>query len=75
MAIPGFSVFRAVLRISISKEGQSLKLLKVSAAILGITLFAAAPALAAPGVLLDFNGFDYTFPVPGGDFAAATSPR
>lgn len=47
-----------------------MKLLKVSAAVFGITLLAAIPAFATPGVLLDLNGFDYTFPVGGGDFAA-----
>ncbi len=45
-------------------------MLTICATFLGALLIAAAPAMAVPGVLLDFIGFDYTFPVPGGDFAA-----
>ena len=42
-----------------------MKLLRISIAIL---LFAAVPASAVQ--LVDFSGYDYTFPVGGGDFTA-----
>ncbi len=49
-----------------------MKLLTVCTVMLA-ALAVAMPAFATcttPEFLLDLNGFDYTFPVPGGDFAA-----
>jgi hypothetical protein len=47
------------------RRGSQLKLLRISIAIL---LFVAVPASA--DLLADISGYDYTFPVGGGDFTA-----